>query len=203
LSIDLARGTEWIGFNTPKYGATVLYLQLEVAQHRFQQRVRIMVGEDPRTIQPLRLWTEHFLKLDSKEGLEVLKAEVDMVGPRVLIIDPLYKIMSGNMLSAYEVSKFTDGLDRLLSDHKGLSVILVTHSRKAARDSDPADWGSDELMGSVLLGGWADSVIQIQRPEYDKLRVKFDALRHAREEMKAIDLVVDFRSLTFNHLIRI
>lgn len=187
-----AEGKEWLGFNTPKTGLTVLYLQLEIPEPLLQERLLSMTqGGNIRGIkkEPV-IWTEHFLKLDTPQGMTKLERELSRTQPNVVILDPLYKLLSGNIADGHHVSVFLDNVDKLIEKY-GISLMILSHSRKPpVKDAEEQTWGSDDLLGTVLLSAWADSIIRVARIGDRELNVSFDVVRHAKREIKPITLEV-------------
>ena len=198
FSLSVASGKPWLGLKTPEGWISVLHLQLEVPAPLLQQRVSKMYnGTEPtgRTDTPLWFWTEHFLKLDTNDGYSAVSYYIEQCKAQVLVIDPLYKVIAGDPLKANEVNKVFDNLDKLI-DKFGVSIFLVHHSRKGDNEDS---WGTDDSLGSVLLSGWPDSVIKVNRdsPSSKELRVSFDVIRHAPEEIAPVDLKYHWESASF------
>lgn len=189
LAFCLATGRDWIGFDVPIEGKSVLYLQLEIPYKLLQRRVKkawAFRASRMTLVKPLHFWTQHFLKLDQPAGLAILRKQLSLIKPDVLLVDPLYKVVSGNILSPMDSQNIIDGFDRLIEEF-GLSIVIVSHTRKAIMDM--AEWGSDDLIGSSFFSAWADSIIKIERRGNDRLQFKFDVVRHAEEELEPIEVL--------------
>ena len=184
LAFSLASGEDWLGFDTPDEGVSVFYLQLEISYQLF--RARLSKTWDHRKMyqrlaKPLHFWTQHWLKLDQPEGIKLLDNYLKMYQPDVVIIDPLYKVVSGNLLTVIDMQKVIDALDTLIGRH-GVSVIVISHTRKGIMDM--GEWGSDDLVGSFVFSAWADTVIKVERRGGDRLSIKFDVVRHTEVELE-------------------
>lgn len=207
MALCIGDGREWLGFKTPSTGCSVLYLQIEMP-HRFMKgRTEKMLsqwpGEDTaqraHMLDQIVIWSEPFIKLDTTEGMSLLNKNLVKYTPRLLIVDPLYKAMSGNILDPNSVRSFLDALDRTISVHK-CSIFIVSHTRKGAFE----EWGSDDLLGSVFLSAWADSVIKVTRgdvsptaPGIIPIKVNFDVLRHAEEPIEEMEVLFDSKTMLF------
>jgi len=191
LCLAIANGEPWLGFNTPAGGLKVFYLQLEIPHPLLKKRmVKMTQGRD--TVSELVVWTEMTLKLDNSQGLAKLEKQLTIYKPDVLVIDPLYKVMTGNITDNHDLTTLMDIVDVLISKY-GVTVLLASHTRKSAIGKDGKEQaregeGSDDLIGGVLLSAWADSIIYVKR-EKRKLTVNFDVVRHAEVELEPI--VVD------------
>lgn len=193
FALSVASGEPWLGFNTPEEGLNVFYLQLEIPHIMLQKRINKMMKSGVRLKKEIIFWTEHVLKLDLPQGIGRLERYLQQYQPDVLIIDPMYKVLSGNILDAHQVQVLLDALDNLIAKY-GVSILLVSHSKKPAVGMSE-EWGSDDLLGSVFLSAWADSVVQVQRSD-GGLRVKFDVVRHAETEISPVLCKID-SDLTF------
>lgn len=184
LAFSLASGEDWLGFSTPDEGVSVFYLQLEISYQLF--RLRLDKTWAHRKLyqslaKPLHFWTQHWLKLDQPEGLRLMDEYLRRYQPDVVIIDPLYKVVSGNLLTVLDMQKVIDALDTLIGKH-GVSIIVISHTRKGMMDM--GEWGSDDLIGSFVFSAWADTVLKVERRGGDRLAIKFDVVRHAEEEIE-------------------
>ncbi len=200
MAFALASGNSWVGFSTRPEGSRVLYVQLEISYDLFRLRLeKTWKGrQDHQQLmdhENLRFWTQHFLKLDQSAGMHMLDHYVEQHKPDVLVIDPLYKVLSGNMLLGIDVQKVLDNLDMMISKH-GLSVVIIAHTRKGIMDM--GEWGSDDLIGSSILSAWADTVIKVEKRGDDRLAVKFDVVRHAEVELEQQEVMFNRETLEFN-----
>lgn len=166
LMLSLAEGQAWLGHQTPSSGVRVLYLQMEITKFETQYRLRGMVnGTGGVTLAEVRVWTNMAgIKIDTSAGYDELEQEIVDVAPQLVIIDPIYKVLSGDMLNAQHMAPLFDALDRLIVRH-GIAVVLIHHARKGPSDPKErhVDAGAEDMMGSVLFSAWPDSVIRVKR----------------------------------------
>lgn len=206
LGMSLSNGVDWLTyFQVPDEGMGVLYVQTEIPQNMLKARARTLAKA---TGQPLglktdgklpweervHLWTEHFLKLDQDKGFGLLVQHVQALKPAVIILDPLYKLLSGNFLKVDVASPFLDRMDALI-ENTGASVIIVAHPRKG----EPDEYSADDLMGSSLFADWADTVISVAKKggdaQHDKLMLEFKKARHAIGLLDDVEVSIDRYSL--------
>lgn len=190
LCMSLCQGKTWIGFDTTK--SSVMYLQLEVPNPMLQKRVAKMALTLDAAHEPFYIWTDPTAKIDTVEGYAKIEEQVEKYKPKVLVIDPIYKIMSGDLLNTQHVQLLTDWIDKLIAKYN-LSVILVHHTRKGLYE----EWGSDDMLGSVIFSAWADTVIKIVRKMNKIVVVSFEVVRHAEEELLAREVEVNLDELEF------
>ncbi len=194
FALAVSKGDKWLGFDTKAGGIDTMYLQLEIPTPMLQERIKKMSLLPSANIKPQKLWiwTVHSLKIDTDEGFKQVDEMLTKYKPKVLIIDPIYKIVSGDLLSTVHIQKLVDWIDMLVEKHQ-LSILMVHHTRKGAYE----EWGSDDMLGSVIFSAWADTIIKIERKQENHVQVKFDVVRHATKEIEAQDFVVDLNTLSF------
>lgn len=179
FALSVAEGTDWLGFGTNGGGKTVMYLQLEIPPPLLQRRFQAMNASPSNKV---IVWTESNISIDTDEGMNRVEQAIEDFGPDVLILDPIYKVMSGNLVENSQVKTFIDRIDKLMDDFSPLSVMLVSHTRKGAYEEA---WGSDDLIGGVFFSAWADSVIKLERIGHKRLKAHFEVIRHAEDEIPA------------------
>ncbi len=211
LGMSVICGEHWLGFNTEP--APVLYLQSEVSAVLLQERVDKMhkswaerglnIADAPecpgcnKRHYPLVFWTEPYLKLDTDLGQAKLEGTLATIKPKLLIIDPLFKVMSGDMLDPNATRDFLDMLDIVRERHK-LAIVMVAHSSK--REIDSTTWGGDDMMGSIILNAWADTILRVTRMKggaRDEVAVDFELLRNAPKAIDQVKAMLDAETLEF------
>lgn len=168
-------------FGEPRYStdkAKVLALQLEMSHRASLDRYKkCQLSQLPEAQDNLFPWTEPYLKLDNSAGIEILDAELDRLRPNILIIDPVYKCLSGSENSVEDLTKVFDNLDYLISQYH-FSLIFTAQGRKTQIISGgKVDLGDEELRGSTAIGGWVDSIVGLRYAGDTKRVVSFN-LRH-------------------------
>lgn len=200
LSFSVADGVPWLGFNTPAGGRNVLYVQSEVPHSLLHKRFfKMWDGRkdgSSRPVNKIYLATDPYLKLDMTAGYTLLDELIEKTEPGLVILDPVYKLMSGNILDPNSVRGLLDALDGLIAKHE-VALMLIAHPRKSAMEE--TEWGSDDLLGSVFFSAWADSIIKVTRhvtkegKPTNNLTVDFGIARYAEDilEEKEVVLVED------------
>ena len=198
FALAVSRGCPWLGFDTPLDGRSVMLLQLEIPEPMLHVRITKMVNDGVPQLKPLWLWTEPFLKIDTADGWAKVDKYVTKYEPDVLILDPVYKLMSGDLTATAPVQHLTDDVDRLIAKHRKMAVMLVHHTRKETPDSNRAWGSSDDMYGNMIFSAWADSLIRLERGRYDEIKVEFPVLRHAEEEIQELKLFFNGKTLDFD-----
>jgi len=179
LAMQLARciGSGQPFLSLPTKEATVLYLQSEISEDMLQERLKQSGQDYPNVYVGTR-----DLKLDTKTGYELFLHALDEVRPGVLIVDPLYKLFTGDENEGKDVRAILDKLDDVIRAY-GCSIVLIHHSGK------DKDKGS---RGSSVLNDWPDAVLELQRLRGKEHRCKLIArlMRHA-SPFDPIEIVLD------------
>ena len=199
LAFKLASGARWLDFNTRQ--SSVLVLQFEIPMSAFKERVMKYV--EHQGLRPENLWFWHE-KIEIGRGGEhsfnYLLEQIHKHKPDILIIDPLYKMIRGDISNNYDMKCFTDSIDKLLEQTPQLAIIIVHHKTKGQYDAfgEPIDRGSEASLGGITLNNWYDTGIGISLRGEDKIHMSFDDMRLAPDFLKPIDINVDRETLTFN-----
>jgi len=169
-AFTIAEGLPWFGLRTSK--ATILKVQAELP--KMVDRERILKYQNHNNSKPDNIFfktPQERYKLDTTWGYNALSRDVDEVlarapdTPLVVILDPLYKMFAGKITDEYDVKKFQDNMDELIN-RKGISLILVHHSRKSKGETDQEgrliDMGAEEAIGSSYWGNWCDTMIRLR-----------------------------------------
>ena len=202
MALCIGSGKDWLGYDTKEGGGKVLYLQIEMPHRFMKKRLVQMLKGWPDGIDGLErhnvfIWTEPFIKIDQKEGIALVEKYLAEIKPDLLIIDPLYKVMSGNILDPNSVRIFLDNLDKIIARHN-CAILIISHTRKGVYD----EWGSDDLIGAMFLSAWADAVVKVTRKEVTSkteipITLNFDVLRHAEEPIDELEVVFSGLNLSF------
>ena len=193
----IATGKPWLGYKTTTNPTLIVQLELPKVQN-WKRIVKYCTGNH---VAPKNLYFIHDfqLKLDKDYSMKSLEQAILSTGARVLIVDPIYKVLSGDISSSTDVLRFLDNMDGLIIKY-GLTIILVGHTKKFTPDQ-VWNWGQ-ELMGSSYFQNWTDTAVYLERKlgveeERKEVVLQFVKTRLAEETIKPINLVVDTYDLTF------
>lgn len=158
LSIAIAEGRKWFGWNCTQ--GRVLYVNLELdrasALHRFKDVYKALdlKGEnlDNIDIWNLRGKSVPMDKLAPKLIRRAQKKEYIAV-----IIDPIYKVLTGDENSADQMAHFTNQFDKVATE-LGSSVIYCHHHSKGSQ-GDKASM--DRASGSGVFARDPDALIDL------------------------------------------
>jgi RecA-family ATPase len=194
LSIDLAfaltGGTAWAQVHKTNKASTLI-VQSEVTESLYQMRIAKYCQNFNGT-RPDNLFFDNdiVLKLDNFIGLRTLIENMEDRKPRVIILDCLYKLLSGSVSNELDLKKFTENIDYVRSKW-GTAFIIVHHPRKSK--SEETDEGIEEMLSSSILGDWLDTILRvsgvpagIEQPSV--IDLTFQKVRHAEFEVPGIRL---------------
>lgn len=158
MSIAIAEGKEWLGWECAQ--GRVLYVNLELdrpsALHRFKD-VYTAMGLQPNNINNIDIWnlrgkTVPMDKLAPKLIRRALKKNYIAV-----IIDPIYKVLTGDENSADQMAHFTNQFDKVATE-LGCSVIYCHHHSKGAQGGKKS---MDRASGSGVFARDPDALIDL------------------------------------------
>lgn len=157
----------------PTRQGRVLYLQFELGPGVLLDRMR----STEQVYEEVFVGTIFSMQLDKPEGQRILLDELDAIHPNVLILDPLYKMLSGDENESKDMLVLLNFLDQVLEMYSNdqLSVLIMHHPGKDI---------SRGSRGSSVLEGWVDAAIEMKKTSLDgdpmlRARLTEKALRHA------------------------
>lgn len=187
LCIAIAEGDKWLGWQCTQ--GKVLYVNLELdrasALHRFKD-VYAALGLEPKHIDNIDIW-----------NLRGKSVPMDKLAPKLIrraakkqyiavIIDPIYKVLTGDENSADQMAHFTNQFDKIATE-LGSSVIYCHHHSKGAQGGKRS---MDRASGSGVFARDPDALIDLVELELTEPLLK-------QEENKAICNV--YKELLIKH----
>ena len=157
LAVDIATGGDWLGFPCRK--GRVMYVNLEIDTASCVQRFGIIsqaLGRDPGE-KSILLWNlrGHAEPLD-KLVPDLIEAARPFM-PDAIIIDPIYKVITGDENSATDMGAFCNQFDRIC-EALGCAVIYCHHHSKGVQGQKRA---MDRASGSGVFARDPDAVLDI------------------------------------------
>ena len=193
----IATGHSWFGFHVNQHNC--LILQSEIPKAQYQKRANKYIEGNKIHTEHLWIASEPYIKLDKGFGYTELEKEIIRLHPGVVIIDPIYKVVSGRITDEYDMRQFTDRMD-ILIDKYHFSLILIHHDRKSqVYEGQAVNMGSQDMFGTSIFLDWCDTAIKIEPQATDaEVRMVPDVVRHAEEELKPFMVAVDRKTLRFS-----
>lgn len=176
LSIAIAEGDKWLGWQCTQ--GRVLYVNLELDRasclHRFRD-VYTALGLQPHNIGNIDIWNLRGKSVPMDKLAPKLIRRAAKKGYIAVIIDPIYKVLTGDENSADQMAHFTNQFDKVATE-LGASVIYCHHHSKGAQGGKKS---MDRASGSGVFARDPDALIDLVELDVT------DALRQ-QEENKAI-----------------
>lgn len=176
LCCAIAEGRPWLGWNCAQ--GKVLYVNLELDRasclHRFRD-VYQALGWQPRNLQNIDIW-----------NLRGKSVPMDKLAPKLIrraakkdyiavIIDPIYKVITGDENSADQMAAFCNQFDKICTE-LGTAVIYCHHHSKGAQGGKRS---MDRASGSGVFARDPDALLDLIELELTEALLK-------QEENKAV-----------------
>lgn len=158
LGICIATGRDWLGFKCKK--GKVFYINLEIdgdsATNRFFTECERM-KLDPKDVKNFELWNlrGHALPLDKL--VPKLVRRIKDKGYIAVIIDPIYKVITGDENNASDMGAFCNQFDKIC-DETGAASIYCHHHSKGAQGGKHA---MDRASGSGVFARDPDAQLDL------------------------------------------
>ena len=127
LCIAIAEGRKWLSRQCAQ--GKVLYVNLELDRasclHRFKE-VDETSGLEPKNLSNIDVWNLRGKSVPMDMLAPKLIARAAKKGYRAVIIDPIYKVITGDENSAEHMAKFCNQFDKICTELK-CSVIYCHH----------------------------------------------------------------------------
>lgn len=158
LCIAIAEGRHWMGF--PCARGRVLYVNLELDRasclHRFRD-VYGALGWEPEHIHNIDIWNlrGHSVPMDKLAPKLIRRAAKQNY--LAVVIDPIYKVITGDENSADQMAKFCNQFDKVCTE-LGCAVIYCHHHSKGAQGGKRS---MDRASGSGVFARDPDALLDM------------------------------------------
>lgn len=173
LCIALAEGVQWLGFNCAQ--GRVLYVNLELDRasclHRFKD-VYTAMNLLPKNLDKIDIWNLRGRSVPMDKLAPKLIRRANKKNYIAVIIDPIYKVITGDENSADQMAKFCNQFD-LICTELGTAVIYCHHHSKGSQGGKRS---MDRASGSGVFARDPDALLDLTQLEVT------DALRKQQED---------------------
>lgn len=160
LAIAIAEGKSWMGCKASM--GKVLYLNLEIDHRSFVHRISDVYKalncpvEHPQNLHVMHLrgQAEPLTELTPKLEAIIRRYQYDLV-----IIDPIYKVITGDENNASEMGKFCNLFDRLTVVNGGTCSVAYCHHHSKGSQAQKA--AIDRASGSGVFARDPDAIIDL------------------------------------------
>lgn len=187
LCIAIAEGTEWLGMKCKQGKA--LYVNLELDKdscfHRFKE-IYEKLGIVPQHLDCLQIWNlrGHAVPMNRLAPLMIQRFKEEHYA--AAIIDPIYKVITGDENNATEMAQFCAWFDKVATE-MGVAVIYCHHHSKGAvgKYANAADRSS----GSGVFARDPDAILDLSQLKTDGTEDKYrEQYPDACQELTAWEL---------------
>ncbi|HCX62412.1 MAG TPA: DNA primase [Clostridiales bacterium] len=158
LSCAIAEGKEWLGWKCAQ--GKVMYVNLELDRasclHRFKD-VYEALGWTPNNLQNIDIWNLRGKSVPMDKLAPKLIRRAAKKNYIAIIIDPIYKVITGDENSADQMAHFCNQFDRVCSE-LGAAVIYCHHHSKGSQGNKRS---MDRASGSGVFARDPDALLDL------------------------------------------
>ena len=201
LSVSVTEGWDWCGFNVTQ--GEVLYVNLELDRaecfHRFSDYYKAM-GREPKNVNKIDVWNlrGNVVPMDKLAPKLIRRAMAKHYS--MVILDPIYKLLTGSENEAYEMVQFLNEFDRVATA-LGAAVVYTHHHSKGSQGQKTS---RDRASGSGVFARDPDAGLDMIELDITKdRRAALDSLmvRQALEaEASRLDVDISGVPDDFRHI---
>lgn len=173
LCAAIAEGKKWLGFNCAQ--GKVMYVNLELDRasclHRFKD-VYTALGYAPDNISNIDIWNLRGKSVPMDKLAPKLIRRAQKKDYIAVIIDPIYKIITGDENSADQMAHFCNQFDKVCSE-VGCAVIYCHHHSKGSQGGKKS---MDRASGSGVFARDPDALLDLTELEIT------DGIRKSEED---------------------
>lgn len=162
LSVAVAEGTKWFGF--PCTQGRVMYVNLELDRasclHRFKD-VYTALGISPQNLDKIDIWNLRGRSIPMDKLAPKLIRRASKKDYIAIIIDPIYKVITGDENSADQMANFCNQFDKVCTE-LGCAVIYCHHHSKGSQGGKRS---MDRVSGSGVFARDPDALLDLTELE--------------------------------------
>lgn len=162
LAIAIAEGKPWFGWNCAK--GKVMYVNLELDKascyHRFIDVYKAL-GQSPDNVGSIEIWNLRGMSVPMDKLAPMLIRRAAKKGFIAVIIDPIYKVLTGDENSAEQMARFCNQFDKVCNE-LGCSVIYCHHHSKGSQTGKRS---MDKASGSGVFARDPDALLDFSELE--------------------------------------
>lgn len=158
LAVAIAEGTSWLGFKCAQGKVWYINLELDAAScwHRIAD-VYAAMGIEPKNAANLDVWNLRGQSIPMDRLAPPLIRRAKKKGYAAIIIDPIYKVITGDENSAEQMAHFCNQFDKVCRD-AGSAVICCHHHSKGAQGGKRS---MDRASGSGVFARDPDALLDL------------------------------------------
>lgn len=162
MCIALAEGVKWLGFKCAQ--GRVMYVNLELDRasclHRFKDVYNAM-GLRPDNLEKIDIWNLRGRSVPMDKLAPKLIRRASKKNYIAIVIDPIYKVITGDENSADQMAKFCNQFDKICTE-LGTAVIYCHHHSKGSQGGKRS---MDRASGSGVFARDPDALLDLTELE--------------------------------------
>jgi len=162
MCIALAEGVKWLGFNCAQ--GRVLYVNLELDRasclHRFKD-VYTAMNIPPKKLDKIDIWNLRGRSVPMDKLAPKLIRRASKKDYIAIVIDPIYKVITGDENSADQMAEFCNQFDKICTE-LGTAVIYCHHHSKGSQGGKRS---MDRASGSGVFARDPDALLDLTELE--------------------------------------
>lgn len=158
LAVALSEGIKWLGFQCKK--SKVLYINLEIDRPSFINRfieIYKAMKLKPKYSHDIAIWNLRGEAMPLDKLVPILVRRIKNQGFDAVIIDPIYKVITGDENNASQMGAFSNQFDKICKE-AGVSAIYSHHHSKGAQGFKKA---MDRASGSGVFARDPDAQLDM------------------------------------------
>lgn len=183
LCISLAEGIKWLGFNCAQ--GRVLYVNLELDRasclHRFKD-VYTTLKVKPNNLSKIDIWNLRGRSVPMDQLAPKLIRRAQKKNYIAIVIDPIYKVITGDENSADQMARFCNQFDKVCTE-LGCAVIYCHHHSKGSQSGKRS---MDRASGSGVFARDPDALLDLT-----ELQIT-DALRRQQTDKESCKIIYNW-----------
>jgi RecA-family ATPase len=183
LCIALAEGIKWLGFGCTQ--GKVLYVNLELDRasclHRFRD-VYTTMQVKPDNLSKIDIWNLRGRSVPMDQLAPKLIRRAQKKNYIAIVIDPIYKVITGDENSADQMARFCNQFDKVCTE-LGCAVIYCHHHSKGSQSGKRS---MDRASGSGVFARDPDALLDLTELEIT------ESLRKQQEDKAACSVIYDW-----------
>lgn len=183
LCISLAEGISWLGFGCAQ--GKVLYVNLELDRasclHRFKD-VYTTMKVKPDNLGKIDIWNLRGRSVPMDQLAPKLVRRAQKKNYIAIVIDPIYKVITGDENSADQMARFCNQFDKVCTE-LGCAVIYCHHHSKGSQSGKRS---MDRASGSGVFARDPDALLDLTELEIT------ESLRKQQEDKAACSVIYEW-----------
>ncbi|OCN03574.1 DNA primase [Erysipelotrichaceae bacterium MTC7] len=158
LCIAIVEGQKWLGFQCTQ--GRVLYVNLELDRASLLHRIKDVytaLGIQPSNLKNLDVWNLRGKSVPMDQLAPKLIRRAQKKNYIAIVIDPIYKILTGDENSADQMAHFTNQFDKVCTE-LGSAVIYCHHHSKGGQGNKRS---MDRASGSGVFARDPDALLDL------------------------------------------